>query len=170
MTGSMKRRPGRILQPTCPQPAKEDRFQWTCNLCQDSHKTQVWLCFLILSCLSICTSATFVSETEDLQTCLEELRDKLEKSDAKLYSPSVNDFKDNCINMTLKCYMLELKMVIYEEDIQDSKASCIFQFSEALRPETGCPPCEIYTLANITNFLERLTTILQKINARQNEK
>lgn len=34
--------------------------------------------------------------------------------------------------MSLRCYMLELMMVIIEEDIKGSKANCIFDFNERL--------------------------------------
>ncbi|KAM4584372.1 interleukin-15 [Odontesthes bonariensis] len=145
------------------QRAKDAQFQLTCNLCRDSHKTQVYLCFLILSLLSICTHASHETEIEDLKQCMEELKGRIEKSTAMLYAPSVNDNKENCNHMALKCYMLELMMVVEEEEITH-KTSCIYTFNSTLRPEVGCPPCETYSLQNITIFMNRLTRFLEKVN------
>lgn len=158
-----------LFQLICPrdQRAKAAQFQSTCNLCRESHKTQVWLCFLVLSLLSTSTCATSLPETADLQICLKKLRHSIEKSDAMLYAPSTDDIKDTCKIMSLKCYMLELIMVVREEEVEDNKTDCIFHFSETLHPEVGCPPCESYSLKNITIFLDRLNTLLEEMTFRQ---
>ncbi|XP_040893200.1 interleukin-15 isoform X3 [Toxotes jaculatrix] len=146
------------------------QFQSTCNLCQESHKTQVWLCFLVLSSLSISTCAASADNTRPLQFCLKALQNRIEKSDAMLYAPSVNDIKENCENVSLKCYMLELIMVLNEEEVNDTIANCIFNFNDILRPNTvGCPPCEAYSLKNITIFLDRLNNLLEKMTAQKNK-
>ncbi|XP_074485489.1 interleukin-15 [Sebastes fasciatus] len=148
------------------QSTKDVQFQSTCNLCRESHKTQVWLCFLVLSFLSTFTCAAPGLPT--IQICLNRLKDAIERSDAMLYAPSSNDVEEKCKMMSLRCYMLELMMVIIEEDIKGSKANCIFDFNERL-PEAkhvGCPPCEAYSLKNITVFLERLNNLLQEMNSR----
>ncbi|XP_074555190.1 interleukin-15-like [Halichoeres trimaculatus] len=141
------------------------QFQLTCNLYPDSHKTQVWLCFLILSFLSTCTFAVSVRDIAHLQICLEKLKPSIEKSDAMLYAPSTNDVKESCKMISLRCYMLELLMVIDEEDIWDNYTTCISDFSDTLPKDdpVGCPPCEAYSLKNITNFLERLNKLLNEL-------
>ncbi|XP_022058266.1 interleukin-15-like [Acanthochromis polyacanthus] len=158
-----------LLPLTCPgeQRTKGSQFQLTCNLCRESHKTQVWLCFLVLSLLSLSTCAhAFVPGTDHLQTCLKDLRKSIENSDAMLYAPSFDDVKDNCKSMSLKCYMLELMMVMDEEEITELTAlDCIFHFNESLQPEVGCPPCESYSLQNITVFLKRLNKLLQSMSS-----
>ncbi|XP_008300774.1 interleukin-15 isoform X2 [Stegastes partitus] len=114
------------LTHTGDQRTKGAQFQPTCNLCRESHKTQVWLCFLVLSLLSTSTCAqAFVPETADLKICLRDIKKTIEKSDAMLYAPSVNDIK------------------------------------------VGCPPCESYSLKNITIFLERLNKLLDYITVWQ---
>ncbi|XP_029288363.1 interleukin-15 isoform X2 [Cottoperca gobio] len=153
------RRPGRGVQ-----------LQSTCNLCPESHKTQVWLCFLALSFLSTSTCAAPWPGAIHLQTCLnfKRLKEAIEKSDAMLYSPSTKDVEENCKKMLLKCYILELMMVINEEEIKDFKADCIFDSYDAL-PEAnavGCPSCEAHSLKDITEFLEGLNTYLQEMNSR----
>ncbi|XP_024859530.1 uncharacterized protein LOC108239486, partial [Kryptolebias marmoratus] len=149
----------------CPRDhrAKSIQFQLTCVLRRDSHKTPLWLCFLILSVLSTCSSAASMTEIKDLQTCLGSLRVSIEKSDAMLYSPSVNEVTDVCKEKVLQCYMLELLMILEEEDINDPEAPCIGHFSRDLKPEDGCPPCEIHSLEDSKKFYQNLETILQKI-------
>lgn len=47
----------------------------------------------------------------------------------------VSLFQENCKNMSLRCYMLELMMVIDEEDITGKNADCITDFSDMLPKE-----------------------------------
>ncbi|CAK6958615.1 interleukin-15-like isoform X1 [Scomber scombrus] len=158
-----------LLQFTCPgdQRKKGIQFQLTCNVCRESHKTQVWLCFLLLSFLST-SSCSAHPPLSDLKICVENVKHSIEKSDAMLYAPSTNDIhesKETCTNMMLKCYMLELIMVLDEEGIVSNEADCIIAFSEEhLSPEYNvhCPPCEAYSLRNITIFLDRLNHLLEK--------
>ncbi|CAJ1052462.1 interleukin-15-like isoform X1 [Xyrichtys novacula] len=111
------------------------QFQLACNLCSESHKTQVWLCFLILSLLSSCSSAVSVRDITHLQICLDRLKPYIQNSDAMLYAPSSADVKKDCKMMSLQCYMLELKMVTVEEEIMDERSDCIFDFYDILPPE-----------------------------------
>ncbi|XP_028273648.1 interleukin-15 isoform X2 [Parambassis ranga] len=153
-----------LLQLTCPrtQRAKDVLFQSSCNLCRESHKTQVWLCFLLLSFLSTSTCATHTSaQIKDLQECVNQVRQTIEKSDVMLYALSIDDIKDNCRVMTLRCYMLELSMVMWEEDVTTNKAGFINLFITELNPEDGCPQCETYPLTNITIFLDRIKNLLE---------
>ncbi|GLD52135.1 zinc finger protein 330 [Lates japonicus] len=143
------------------------QFQSTCNLCRESHKTQVWLCFLVLSFLSIPTCAASGNDIQPLKRCFEKLKHTIQKSDAMLYSPSIDDIPENCTTMALKCYMLEFQMVLDEEEVHDAKATCIFAYNKRRHPDTvGCLPCEKYSLKNITIFLDRLNTLFEKINAQ----
>ncbi|XP_018546447.1 interleukin-15 isoform X3 [Lates calcarifer] len=149
------------------RPASGVQFQSTCNLCRESHKTQVWLCFLVLSFLSIPTCAASGNNVQPLKRCFEMLKHTIQKSDAMLYAPSIDDIPENCTSMALKCYMLEFQMVLDEEEVNDAKATCIFAYNKIPRPDTvGCPPCEKYSLKNITIFLDRLNTLLEKMNAQ----
>ncbi|XP_067354401.1 interleukin-15 isoform X6 [Channa argus] len=86
-----------LVQPTCagdPR-AKRVQLQSTCNLCRESHKTQVWLCFLIVSFLSISTCSASSLNTKHLQKCLTGLRQRIQKSDAELYTPPFSQ-KSHC--------------------------------------------------------------------------
>ncbi|XP_068445284.1 interleukin-21-like isoform X1 [Clinocottus analis] len=172
MTDFMTASPVSLVQPTCPgeQRAKGVQLQSTCHLCRESHKTQVWLCFLVLSLLSSSTCAAPEPPTLHLLKCLrsETLKNAIERSEAMLYAPSTSDVKEKCKMMSLRCYMLELMMVIGEEEIQDKKARCIFDFNATLPTEhpVDCPPCEAYSLKNIKVFLERLISLLQEMNSR----
>ncbi|XP_060948503.1 interleukin-15-like isoform X2 [Limanda limanda] len=156
----MTRLPVNCVQLSCPgdQRAKSVQFQFHSSL---------W--FLVLSFLSLSSCA--VEDTTDLRMCITNLRNTIEKSDAMLYSPSIDDIEENCENVSLKCYMLELEMVLDEEEVYDGNASCILAFKERLDSNShtgGCPPCEAYSLQNITIFLDRLITLLEKLTARGN--
>ncbi|KAK9540530.1 hypothetical protein VZT92_002977 [Zoarces viviparus] len=164
-----------LVQPTCPgdQRAKGVQYQSTCHLCRESHKTQVWLCFLVLSLLSTSTCAAPYDTPVNLQKCLslDKLKNAIERSEAKLYAPSNNDVKENCQRMVLKCYLMELVMVIIEEEIEDAETHCILDFNEDLPPldkrpaayPVDCPPCEAYALKNIKVFMERFNSLLQEM-------
>ncbi|XP_067441032.1 interleukin-15 isoform X2 [Thunnus thynnus] len=152
--------------------SKGAQFQLTCNLCRESHKTQVWLCFLLLSFLSMSTCSAQGPHLRDLKHCVEEVKQTIEKSDAMLYAPSTDDIKENCRNMALKCYMLELIMVLNEEKITIDAAYHILNFNEYIKrmpgaDQVGCPPCEAYSLKNITVFLARLNHLLEERIASQ---
>ncbi|KAK5865650.1 hypothetical protein PBY51_019902 [Eleginops maclovinus] len=164
-----------LVQPTCPRDlrAKGIQFQSTCNLCRESHKTQVWLrCFLVLSFLSTspCSCAILLNDTFELQTTFEGLREALKKSDAMLYAPNevTNEVEESCKKMILKCYMLELMMVINEEDILDDNLDVFYEFYEHHLKEPksdGCRQCETYPLVNITTFSDRLNSLFQEIQS-----
>ncbi|XP_044203109.1 interleukin-15-like isoform X1 [Thunnus albacares] len=163
-----------LVQLTCPgdQRPKGAQFQLTCNLCRESHKTQVWLCFLLLSFLSMSTCSAQGPHLRDLKHCVEEVKQTIEKSDAMLYAPSTDDIKENCRIMALKCYMLELIMVLHEEKITIDAVYHILNFNEYIKTmpgadQVGCPPCEAYSLKNITVFLARLNHLLEERIASQ---
>ncbi|XP_077381281.1 interleukin-15 isoform X3 [Festucalex cinctus] len=87
-------------------------------------------------------------------------------SSAMLYAPSMNDIQAKCDNLSLKCFLVELVMVIGEEDvdIDNDDVLCILNFNDNLHLEgnaISCPPCEAHSLGNVTTFLNRLKTLLQ---------
>uniref|UniRef100_A0A667YDS8 Interleukin n=1 Tax=Myripristis murdjan TaxID=586833 RepID=A0A667YDS8_9TELE len=139
----------------------------SCDHYRESHKTQVWLCFFILSVLSTSTHAVPQAVKQEIQTCLSRLNHTIQKSDALLYAPSIDDI-GHCKNASLACYMLELLVVLYEEDIKSNEeVECILNFNQSLPSQENsdiCPPCEAYPLNNTTVFLERLKELLQSMN------
>nr|AGS55349.1 interleukin-15 [Sparus aurata] len=157
----MKALPVIFVQPTCPgdQRAKGIQFLSTCNL--------FWLCFLILSFLSTSMCAAPVPYPH-LKVCLQGLEKDIKDSDVMLYAPLAHEIKENCKMMSLRCYMLELMMVTDEEEIRNNFTECIFFFTEQPEEESvGCPPCEAYSLNNITIFLERLNALLEEMTERE---
>ncbi|XP_077381279.1 interleukin-15 isoform X1 [Festucalex cinctus] len=137
------------------------------HLCRDRHTTQVWwLCVFVLSFLSSASCALSVRDSQDLQQCLSGLTPFIQNSSAMLYAPSMNDIQAKCDNLSLKCFLVELVMVIGEEDvdIDNDDVLCILNFNDNLHLEgnaISCPPCEAHSLGNVTTFLNRLKTLLQ---------
>uniref|UniRef100_A0A672I6V9 Interleukin n=1 Tax=Salarias fasciatus TaxID=181472 RepID=A0A672I6V9_SALFA len=162
-----------LSQLTCvgDQRAKGAQFQSTCKLCRESHKTQVWLCFLVLSFLSVSTCATCLDEIEDLQHDMENVKPMTKNSDAMLYAPII-DNRANCTCRYLDCYILELLMVMKEEGVSKEYGSIRAfheNMSRELKHDDGCPTCEEHPLENITIFMDRLTNLLQELNAIHNQ-
>ncbi|XP_076003929.1 interleukin-15 isoform X1 [Genypterus blacodes] len=145
--------------------AKGVRLRQCYNICPGSHTTQVWLSFLILSVLSTSACAASLAITASLQTCLDGIKHTIERSDALLYSPSTDDIKASCRMMSLRCYMLELEVIFFEEDVEDKVVDCKWNFEETLPPidaSVDCPPCEAYARKNTTVFLSRLKDLLHQ--------
>lgn len=153
--------------PSRDQRAKSNLFQSTWKLCcRDSHKTQVWLCFFTLSLLTSCISASRLTNTQDLQTCLKHLKGTIEKSDAMLYSPPI-PLTDRCQHQVLQCYMLELRVIFEEEEIADTNdVQCFYHFNKTLLPERNCPECETHPLKNSNEFFKGLMDLLQQIHTK----
>ncbi|XP_077427899.1 interleukin-15 [Vanacampus margaritifer] len=137
------------------------------HLCRDRRTTQVWwLSVFVLSFLSSASCALSVRESRDLQQCLSGLTPFIENSSAMLYAPSMNDIQADCHPSSLKCFLVELAMVIDEEevDMDNDDVACIHNFKDHLDREgnaVSCPPCEAHSLGNVTTFLDRLKTLLQ---------
>ncbi|XP_056136684.1 interleukin-15 isoform X3 [Lampris incognitus] len=150
---------------------KDVRFHLSSIHYQRRHNFEVWFAFLILSFLGTSTCATAAPsksyKTHVLQLCLKKMKHIFEKSDALLYSPSIDDIPENCGIMSLKCYILELVVVLYEEDLLKSDdAECIFHFNATLSSQASsvsCPSCETQTLKSATIFLERMVILLQSL-------
>uniref|UniRef100_H3C5V2 Interleukin n=1 Tax=Tetraodon nigroviridis TaxID=99883 RepID=H3C5V2_TETNG len=152
-------------QPTCARGHRSRgvSFHSTCCLCREF---KTWFPFFLLCFLSLYTCHAAVVETSEVKTCITAIQPAIEKSDAMLYTPSANYFKKNCKNKSLKCYMLELLMVIDEEAETGMYPNCINDFNARLLPDNsvGCPPCEVYPQNNITIFLRELQNLLEEIN------
>ncbi|XP_076003930.1 interleukin-15 isoform X2 [Genypterus blacodes] len=129
--------------------AKGVRLRQCYNICPGSHTTQVWLSFLILSVLSTSACAASLAITASLQTCLDGIKHTIE----------------SCRMMSLRCYMLELEVIFFEEDVEDKVVDCKWNFEETLPPidaSVDCPPCEAYARKNTTVFLSRLKDLLHQ--------
>ncbi|XP_034043724.1 interleukin 15, like isoform X2 [Thalassophryne amazonica] len=135
------------------------QFLLSCSLCRLSHTTQAWLCFFVLS-------------AAEVSMCLDNMSDIIKKSDALLYTPSINDIEENCIISSFSCYMLELEVIFFEQDIVENEdVDCIFHYKDALPSEThsaSCQPCEAYALKNTTVFFNSLKALLEELTARWN--
>ncbi|XP_028323254.1 uncharacterized protein LOC114475878 isoform X6 [Gouania willdenowi] len=135
---------------TCPgdqrgslsRPTKDALFQSTCQLCRESHKTQVWLYFLVLSLLSTSTCVTSTPEIADLQTCVKKLRDLIEKSDAMLYAPSLNEVEQHQMQFLSS---RDIKLVLPAGWLPTSRMGRSVNDSNAtFPPQIGTATCAVY--------------------------
>ncbi|XP_051242686.1 uncharacterized protein LOC127355646 isoform X5 [Dicentrarchus labrax] len=157
MTALMSALPVILAQPTCPG----DQRATSCSSRPVTCAERVTK----LSFLSPFTCAASVPDVTEVKICLNRLKPAIEKSDAMLYAPSGDDIKESCKITSLRCYMLELIMVAGEEEIMNNDTECIMDFNDTLPTVESvvCPPCEAYSLENITIFLERLNTLLENM-------
>uniref|UniRef100_A0A3Q3D6B4 Interleukin n=1 Tax=Hippocampus comes TaxID=109280 RepID=A0A3Q3D6B4_HIPCM len=147
-----------LTRPCCFQVGT--RLRLCPHLCRDRRTTQVWLCVFVLS------TATFIAFHSPMRPENALIFAPLQESRAMLYAPSMNDIQ--CHLLSLKCYFLELVMVMDEEEVDGDNiyGNCLHDFNEALLPKddaVSCPPCEAHSQGNITTFLDRLKTLLQAV-------
>ncbi|CAL8286574.1 unnamed protein product [Arctogadus glacialis] len=154
------------------RPAKSSHFGLSCDHCRKCHKRHVWLCLFILSILSSSTCATAAPSdvTLELHRLLKRINSSIEKSDALLYSYAPTpENPEKCKNMSLICYVCELKVIIFEEEIEEEKPE-IYHLENILPLQlssVNCPPCEAQTLVPATKFRQNFKDLLEKRNSQQ---
>ncbi|XP_077462317.1 interleukin-15 [Stigmatopora argus] len=131
----------------------------------DGRATHVWTSVFMLSLLNSASCTLSLHQSKDAQLCLRMLTPAIKASGAMLYAPTMDDIQTKCHLLSLKCFILELVMVIEEEEVDDEVSDCVRNFAESLRDHQShapsCPPCEAHSLGNITTFLDRLNKLLQ---------
>lgn len=65
--------------------------------------------------------------------------------------------------MSLRCYMLELIMVIHEEEIVDNNAECVSDFNDTL-PEANSvsPVCKILLGLSVSTYERECASLKKK--------
>ncbi|XP_051242687.1 uncharacterized protein LOC127355646 isoform X6 [Dicentrarchus labrax] len=151
MTALMSALPVILAQPTCPGDQRahgpdKGNIETSCSSRPVTCAERVTK----LSFLSPFTCAASVPDVTEVKICLNRLKPAIEES---------------CKITSLRCYMLELIMVAGEEEIMNNDTECIMDFNDTLPTVESvvCPPCEAYSLENITIFLERLNTLLENM-------
>ncbi|XP_031429152.1 interleukin 15, like isoform X6 [Clupea harengus] len=92
--------------------------------------------------------------------------------DCRLYTPTVDDYKQICTLSTLNCFAEEVKVL--DMEIEDRTLRVVFALRKRLKKLTlnineklknktqiQCPPCEIHTEQAAAVFLEALNSVLQ---------
>uniref|UniRef100_A0A8C5FLY8 Interleukin n=1 Tax=Gadus morhua TaxID=8049 RepID=A0A8C5FLY8_GADMO len=174
------------------RPAKSSHFGLSCDHCRKCHKRHVWLCLFILrshhlstsslnataspslpQCIlssSTCATAAPSDVTIELHRLLKRITSSVEKSDALLYSYAPTpENPEKCKNMSLICYVCELKVIIFEEEIEEEKPE-IYHLENILPLQlssVNCPPCEAQTLVSATKFHQNFKDLLEKRNSQQ---
>ncbi|XP_067106650.1 interleukin-15 isoform X2 [Osmerus mordax] len=111
---------------------------------------------------------TYYQKLKELQEILKETKEIIEKSDALVYAPVFDNIPESCSKMFLKCYLLDLEIILQEEEMLDvtycrshnirsfiEDCSTLFTFSSE-----NCLPCES-EIVNTTIFIERLDELLK---------
>lgn len=88
--------------------------------------------------------------------------------DCQLYTPDVEDYR-KCPVSTIKCFALEVKVLIEEIDSRTFRGMNITGKLERLtrslnQTESQCVQCELFQEKNAAEFLERLLNILEEMN------
>ncbi|MFT7807602.1 interleukin-15 isoform X1 [Arapaima gigas] len=135
-----------------------------CQSCQ-SH-CDVWIALLVLSCLS--TSMTLVEASEEqalreLQSWVAELTPQLRGSDTTSYTPSNEDIPEECTHAAMQCYLLELEVILFENNVEDEDENIKLRKNNSLQLKSSCLPCEAHQEANSTVFLQRFQEFLQRL-------
>lgn len=149
-----------------------------CNtLCFENHmechwNSEVWNSILILSCLSALLPLTEGQAghpeqgLEDLLTILENHKKLFTSSTAHLYTPKIDDIH-NCTFRFFDCFLLEMKVVLYEEGSgEDSPGVVMVERTLQHYSQNNCSarhPCELQELTNSTLFFVRMRNFLQKL-------
>lgn len=89
--------------------------------------------------------------------------------DCQLYTPDVEDYRQKCPVSTIKCFALEVKVLIEEIDSRTFRGMNITGKLERLtrslnQTESQCVQCELFQEKNAAEFLDRLLNILEEMN------
>lgn len=94
-------------------------------------------------------------------------------NDSMLYTPTLDDYEQNCSKSTLMCFALEVKVLFVE--IQNVAKYRSHPLPRVLKTLTDmlqdkmkpCPDCEFYQEKRAETFLETLQDVLQRMNAEK---
>ncbi|XP_049923437.1 interleukin 15, like isoform X1 [Epinephelus moara] len=133
----------------------------------------VYLCFVCLLGLTLqlpakpCANDIFAK----LEALVGEVHN-LEGLNCTLYTPTTEDFKQNCPKSTLKCLAEEVKVLTEELEAFNVPGMHEFPLIKNLRrlaarikkTESNCPRCELLIEKEAKLFLKDLHTILEMMN------
>ncbi|XP_041796936.1 interleukin 15, like isoform X3 [Chelmon rostratus] len=129
----------------------------------------VHLCFFCLSALmpqpaaNVCTkdimkNVQFLINTSDLVL------------DCRLYTPTINDYQQNCPSATMKCFAAEISVLMEEWETIPYHGFGLDKKLEKLakllnQTESECHQCEFFKEQNAEKFLNNLHSTLQRMNS-----
>ncbi|KAL7831805.1 hypothetical protein AOLI_G00293530 [Acnodon oligacanthus] len=116
-------------------------------------------------CHSVCSSET-VTEVKSLISKLA----RQELYDCRLYTPTLNDYEQNCSKSILTCFKKEATVLIGENKFLSKRIiDMLHSLSKQLQDKgQTCPACEVYKEEQARTFLDTLLKTLQKMNAKNN--
>nr|QBS13675.1 interleukin 15 [Plecoglossus altivelis] len=138
----------------------------------------LWNCIFMISIFTGLTSlpATVAEDLQnimELQVILKETKKIIEKSDAPVYAPVFDNIPENCSDVALKCYLLELEVILQEEEMlcvtchQSHNIRSFIEDCSSLSnlPSENCLPCES-EIVNTTIFIKRLDELLKAMMSK----
>ncbi|XP_058270570.1 interleukin 15, like isoform X2 [Hemibagrus wyckioides] len=106
----------------------------------------------------------------EIQNVVKSFLDVLSKVDlynSTLYTPTLNNYKQNCSRSTLKCFGKEMTVLVQETDLPQSTISTLpkrlHELARHLSDKMPCPQCEVYKAEEAKKFLNTLMNILEYI-------
>ncbi|XP_050921557.1 interleukin 15, like isoform X3 [Lates calcarifer] len=132
------------------------------------------VCLLALKPQPAAAAAAAIRCTRDIIKWVGELIKKTSDLwlDCRLYTPTIQDYQQNCPSSTLKCFADEVKVLVKEWEtvgvvgFRNLKLNIKLEIlaSRFNQTESECRQCELLKVQNATVFLEDLRSTLQIIN------
>ncbi|XP_059187883.1 interleukin 15, like isoform X4 [Centropristis striata] len=131
-----------------------------------------YLCFVCL--LAVVSQPVSRPCSKDIIKRVKSLIEKepqLRWLDCRLYTPTVEDFRQNCPRSTLKCFADELQVLIEEWDLHRLKKLKLNTRVENLaltlnQTDPECLQCELLKEENAKKFLQSLQETIEMANLR----
>lgn len=97
----------------------------------------------------------------------------LKELDCRLYTPAVTDYQQKCRSSIMRCFAVEIKVLIKEWDQVPNQGFRLDRRLSRLadklntKSEPGCLQCELFKEENATVFLKDLLWTLEMMNTDQ---
>ncbi|KAL4640434.1 interleukin-15 isoform X1, partial [Arapaima gigas] len=76
---------------------------------------------------------------------------------------SVCSSQEECTHAAMQCYLLELEVILFENNVEDEDENIKLRKNNSLQLKSSCLPCEAHQEANSTVFLQRFQEFLQRL-------
>ncbi|XP_058601023.1 interleukin 15, like isoform X3 [Onychostoma macrolepis] len=134
------------------------------------HFASLFLYLLIMLTRQIkCQSGCSKESVEMVKRIARELSQV--KNDSMLYTPTLDDYEQNCSKSTLMCFALEVNVLFVEiQNVAKYRSHPLPRVLKTLTDKDKmkpCPDCEFYQEKRTETFLQTLQDVLQRMNAEK---